>query len=150
MYRLIKYKNMKKLILIPFLLLSISIFGQSYKSWSGTYNTQYGDTILVFNDDVSGCGWSVSYSYQDMSDDSTFIVDIGGSGILTDLLTQRYYFTSLKLDSLPYSIDYTTIGDTIKTLWTSEPFPFKQFQQKLTVPDLDSSDIKFVVNFFKL
>lgn len=142
---------MKKIItLLALVALMISVSAQSYKTWSGTYNTQYGDTVLVFNDDVSGCGWSVTYEYQGMSDDSTFIVDFGGSNVLTDLLTQRFAFTALNLDSLPYSIDSATIGDTIKTLWTSEPFPHKQFQQKLTVPDLDSSDIDFVINFFKL
>ena len=149
----ITINTMKKLsLLLSLVILSGFLsFGQSYKTWSGTYNSQSGDSVLSFiGEDVSGCGWSGTFSYPDVSKDSSFIVDIGGSNIKTDFLNNYYGFQPLNLDSLPYTIDSTTIEDTLKNLWTSEPFPFRLFQMELDVKPTDSSDIDFVFNFFKL
>lgn len=142
---------MKKLIfLFSLVILTMALNAQSFKIWSGTYNTQYGDTVLRYTGkDVTGCIWSASFSYADCSDDSTFSVDFGGSEILLPQYApdNLYHFTPLNLDSLPYAIDSTIIGDTIKTMWTSEPFPFRQFQMDLDVKPLDSANIDFVINF---
>ena len=139
-----------KFLTLAFLFLTFCLAGQTYKTWSGTYNTQYGDTTLAFSGkDVAGCSWSMSFEYGDLSADSSFIVNVGGSNIFTDDTYSRYIYAPIDHDSLPYTIDSTTIGDTVKSIYTNERFPFKEFMLNLDVKPLDSADINYRVNFVR-